>query len=163
MAIHSDKEVRRIANWIDRAWVCVCVCVWERESVCVCVWEREWVMSKYYLRTPLNEMRCLLKTILSEFSKQRNILRMQSSGMWPRVGLLRTDVSDECVASWIWRRHVLPKRRFSQEPHGATSQKTEFFIVTAAKASNPTQQNKSLLEWPLVTLCVFIMERVASA
>jgi hypothetical protein len=31
-----------------------------------------------------------------------------------------------------------PKRRFLQEPHGVTTQKTPFFIVTAVKTSNPT-------------------------
>jgi hypothetical protein len=31
-----------------------------------------------------------------------------------------------------------PKRRFLQEPHGVTSQKTPFFIVTAVKTSNLT-------------------------
>jgi hypothetical protein len=29
-----------------------------------------------------------------------------------------------------------PKRRFLQEPHGVTSQKAPFFIVTAVKTSN---------------------------
>jgi hypothetical protein len=29
-----------------------------------------------------------------------------------------------------------PKRRFLQEPHGVTTQKTPFFIVTAVKTSN---------------------------
>jgi hypothetical protein len=33
---------------------------------------------------------------------------------------------------------VPPKRRFLQEPHGVTSQKTPFFIVIAVKASNLT-------------------------
>jgi hypothetical protein len=37
-----------------------------------------------------------------------------------------------------WRRYVHPKRRFLQEPHGLTSQKTTFFIVTALKTSNLT-------------------------
>jgi hypothetical protein len=37
-----------------------------------------------------------------------------------------------------WRRYILPKRRFTQDIHGATSQKTAFFIVTAVKTSNPT-------------------------
>jgi hypothetical protein len=32
-----------------------------------------------------------------------------------------------------------PKRRLQINPHGATSQKTEFFIVTAVKASNATK------------------------
>jgi hypothetical protein len=31
------------------------------------------------------------------------------------------------------RRYVPPKRRFLQEPHSVTSQKTAFFIVTLAK------------------------------
>jgi hypothetical protein len=36
------------------------------------------------------------------------------------------------------RRQVPPKRRFLQEPHGITTQKTPFFIVTAVKTSNLT-------------------------
>jgi hypothetical protein len=32
------------------------------------------------------------------------------------------------------------KRRFTQDLHGATSQKTAFFIVTAVKTSNPKKQ-----------------------
>jgi hypothetical protein len=34
--------------------------------------------------------------------------------------------------------YVPPKRRFLQEPHGVTYQKTQFFIVTAVKTSNLT-------------------------
>jgi hypothetical protein len=49
---------------------------------------------------------------------------MASSGTLRHVALVRTDVSEE--------------RRFSQEPHGVTSQKTHFFIVTAVKISNHT-------------------------
>jgi hypothetical protein len=33
---------------------------------------------------------------------------------------------------------VPPKRLFLQEPHGVTTQKTPFFIVTAVKTSNLT-------------------------
>jgi hypothetical protein len=33
---------------------------------------------------------------------------------------------------------VPPKHHFLQEPHGVTSQKTPFFIVTAVKTSNLT-------------------------
>jgi hypothetical protein len=41
---------------------------------------------------------------------------------------------------WRWRRYVTLKRRFiSQDLHGATSQKTAFFIVTAVKTSNSFQ------------------------
>jgi hypothetical protein len=35
-------------------------------------------------------------------------------------------------------KEVSPKRRFLQEPHSVTSQKTPFFIVTAVKTSNLT-------------------------
>jgi hypothetical protein len=49
------------------------------------------------------------------------VTRMPSSGMWHRVALVRTDVSEEC-----W---------FLQESHSATSQKMALFIVTAAKTS----------------------------
>jgi hypothetical protein len=67
------------------------------------------------------------------------------------MAIVRTDVSEERVAS-IFRvdeisepgaklaatskrnmRYLLSKRRFLQESHGVTSQKTEFFIVTAVK------------------------------
>jgi hypothetical protein len=41
---------------------------------------------------------------------------------------------------WWLRRYVPPKRRFSQEPYGVTSQKTVFFIVTAMKTSNLTKR-----------------------
>jgi hypothetical protein len=37
-----------------------------------------------------------------------------------------------------WRRHVSPERRFSEEPHGATSQKTAFFIAAVVETSNLT-------------------------
>jgi hypothetical protein len=36
---------------------------------------------------------------------------------------------------WRWGQ-VSPKRRFLQAPHGVTSQKTPFFIVTAVNTSN---------------------------
>jgi hypothetical protein len=49
---------------------------------------------------------------------------MPSSGMLRRVALVGTDVPS--------------KRRFLQEPHGVTTQKTEFFIVTAVKTSYRT-------------------------
>jgi hypothetical protein len=38
------------------------------------------------------------------------------------------------------RRNVPPKRRFIQDLHGATSQKTTFFTVTAVKTSNLTKE-----------------------
>jgi hypothetical protein len=65
------------------------------------------------------------------------------------VALVRTDVSEELSASFIRVTRIgelgtlaitsnPPKRRFLKEPHGVTSQKTPFFIVTAVKTSNLT-------------------------
>jgi hypothetical protein len=45
------------------------------------------------------------------------------------------------VSPWWWRWHVPPKRQFSQEPHGITSQKMSFFIVTTVKTSNLTSSH----------------------
>jgi hypothetical protein len=100
--------------------------------------------------------------------------RLASSGTLRRAALVRTDVSDQLSASIIrvtrivelgtkltlflvhrfllpwWRRYVRPKCRFLQEPHGVTSQKTQFFIVTAAKASNLTHVSLFLYQsWDL--------------
>jgi hypothetical protein len=76
---------------------------------------------------------------------------MVSSEMLRRVALVRTDVSEELSASFIRvkiigelgttvavtsNRHKL--RRNTRYQHGATSQKTPFFIVTAVKTSHLT-------------------------
>jgi hypothetical protein len=91
---------------------------------------------------------------------------MASSGTLRRVSLVRTDVSEEPSASFIRVTRIgelgtmlvtasvvpcslilvtlmketlrSPKRRFLQEPHGVTFQKTPFFMVTAVNASNLT-------------------------
>jgi hypothetical protein len=78
--------------------------------------------------------------------------------MLGRVVLIRTDVSEELSASLIRMTRIgelgttldvtsnrtsceeIPRlRRFLQEPHDVTSQKTAFFIITALKTSNLTQ------------------------
>jgi hypothetical protein len=86
--------------------------------------------------------------------------------MLRRVALVRTDVSEEPSASFIRVTRIgeigrllvaasvvpsspilvtlmkealgSPKRRYLQEPHGLTFQKTPFFIVTGVKTSNLT-------------------------
>jgi hypothetical protein len=73
--------------------------------------------------------------------------------MLRRVALIRTDVSEETIATIVrltrigelgttlavtGKRYVPPNRRFLQEQHGVTSQKTTIFIVTAVKTSNLT-------------------------
>jgi hypothetical protein len=50
--------------------------------------------------------------------------------MLRRVALVRTEVSEE------------PGSYFFKEPHGITSKKTPFFIVTAVKTSNLTFQRR---------------------
>jgi hypothetical protein len=78
---------------------------------------------------------------------------MPSSGMLRRVALVGTDVWEEHIASIIRVRGIIElgtlaitndrnilrrNTMFLQEPHGVTSQKREFFTVTAVKTSNLT-------------------------
>jgi hypothetical protein len=76
---------------------------------------------------------------------------MPSSGMLRRVALVSTDVSEELSASNVRVRRiselgtlaVTSNRRtlwFLQQPYEVTSQKTAFFIVTAVKTSNLTDE-----------------------
>jgi hypothetical protein len=79
-----------------------------------------------------------------------NARRMVSSGMLRRVTLVRTDVSEELSASFIRVKRLgelgttLKEALSSSEksvltkPRGLTSQKTQFYIVTAVKTSNLT-------------------------
>jgi hypothetical protein len=104
---------------------------------------------------------------------------MVYSGMLRPVALVRTDVSEEPSAFFIrvtrigelgttlaatnnrrtLRRNALvsPKRRFLQEPHGVTSQKIPFFIVTAVKTSNLTITNVVVTSPILVTLMMEVI------
>jgi hypothetical protein len=41
---------------------------------------------------------------------------------------------------WKWRRYLPPKRLFTQDLHGAKSQRAAFFIVTPVKTSNLTNR-----------------------
>jgi hypothetical protein len=71
---------------------------------------------------------------------------MASSGMLCRVALVRPDVSGELSASVVPSSPILvtlmkealssPKRRFLQEPHGVTSQKSLFFNIFCDIESN---------------------------
>jgi hypothetical protein len=42
------------------------------------------------------------------------------------VGTANVVLARSFFSPWWWRRYVPPNRRFSQEPHGVTSQKTAF-------------------------------------
>jgi hypothetical protein len=46
--------------------------------------------------------------------------------------------SSPILSPWWWRRYVPLKRQFLQEQHSLSSQKMEFFIVTAVKTTNLT-------------------------
>jgi hypothetical protein len=71
---------------------------------------------------------------------------MVSSGLLRLVALVRTDVSEESGASFIrvtkigelGTTQAATSNRRTQEPHGVTTPKTPFFIVTAVKTSNLT-------------------------
>jgi hypothetical protein len=75
-----------------------------------------------WARNNVNSLLALIWTSLYYSASQRLILFLASGFFLP----------------WRWRRHALPKHRFSQDLHDATSQKTAFFIVTAVKTSNPS-------------------------
>jgi hypothetical protein len=66
---------------------------------------------------------------------------MASSGMLRRVGRIRTDVSEELSVSFIRVTRIgelgttLAVTSNRRTPHGVTSQKTPFFIVTTVKTS----------------------------
>jgi hypothetical protein len=85
---------------------------------------------------------------------------MVSPSMLRRVVLVKTDVSEESSASFIRvtrvgelgttlavvsYSYVPPKRRLLQEPHGVTSQKTQFFRKTWVCCSYKVD-NKSIAE-----------------
>jgi hypothetical protein len=97
--------------------------------------------------------------------------RMSPSGMWRRVDIVWTYISEECITSifrveksaseepawavaadWATSRKLLSA--ITQDLHGTTSQKTAFFIVTAVKTSAPSFNLVSNeLKSSLLSLC----------
>jgi hypothetical protein len=63
---------------------------------------------------------------------------MVSSGLLRRVARVSTVVSEEPGAAVIRVTKIGELGTTQQEPHGVTTQKTPFFIVTAVKTSNLT-------------------------
>jgi hypothetical protein len=72
-------------------------------------------------------------------SFRKNVSPPSSWQKNPRARNQREQVAADChmltlvsrswmFLPWRWRRNVLPKRRFTQHLHGATSQKTAFFM-----------------------------------
>jgi hypothetical protein len=55
--------------------------------------------------------------------------------LWIRLAFRQVYIS-HISSRWRWRLYVPPKRRFTYDLHGAISQKTVFFVVTAVKTSN---------------------------
>jgi hypothetical protein len=125
------------------------------------VWDTCRIIHRFSCKVVIKiEMAWVLHKILQyEISQTSDQWRMSSSGMWRRVDIVLTDVSEEHIASifrvaavtcsrwffahrilipWRWRWYIALKRRLTQYLHGLTSQKTAFFIVTAVKISNLT-------------------------
>jgi hypothetical protein len=68
----------------------------------------------------------------------RRTCRLHLHALYASIYLLTLLPRSRVFLPWRWKRYVPPKRRFTQELHGATSQKTASFVVTAATTSNLT-------------------------
>jgi hypothetical protein len=55
-----------------------------------------------------------------------------------RLLVTASAVPSSLILVTLMKEALPPKRPFLQEPHGVTSQKTPFFIITAVKTSNLT-------------------------
>jgi hypothetical protein len=74
----------------------------------------------------------LVRTVTLE-ERITSIIRAAFFGCWSLLTLL---LARRVFSPWCCRWYVLPKRRFWQQPHGVTSQKTALFRVNAVKTSN---------------------------
>jgi hypothetical protein len=61
----------------------------------------------------------------------------------------------QILLPWRWIRYDPPKRRFTQELHGATTQKRAFFIVSAVKTSNLKVVDSHILMQENMGQCTF--------
>jgi hypothetical protein len=96
-------------------------------------------------------MAVTLKNVYVRFEVFTPFLKNDVSGMLRCVALIRTEVSEEHIASIIKVKRIIdlgttltvtkncnyipPKRRFLQQSYRVTFQKTAFFIVTAVNTS----------------------------
>jgi hypothetical protein len=76
--------------------------------------------------------------VLWDVAPCRSCVNRRFGGMYRCSRLLTLVTRSRIFLPRRWRRYVPLKRRFTQDLHGATSQKTAFFIVTAVKTSNLT-------------------------
>jgi hypothetical protein len=115
------------------------------------LWWEVITLLQVYIKTPF----LFSEVPIFRWRETWRLWRMPSSGMWRRVDIVWTDVSEERIASifrveksaseeptWagdcrLWT-DVSEERRFTQDLHGATSQKTALFMDTAVKTSNLT-------------------------
>jgi hypothetical protein len=122
-------------------------------SFCQCVETRSievfWLLSQplphlrfiiWEFRTSLRISRLICRALSFKLQTLPTINTKYS--LWIRSHLLTLVPRSRIFLPWRWRRYVPPIRRFTQDLHGDTSQKTTFFIVTAAKTSNLTPVRK---------------------
>jgi hypothetical protein len=91
----------------------------------------------YVMRTFPNLLRYICVVWIEVFTAVT--MKNASSWMWKATSLLLTLVSRSRIfLSWRWRRFIHPKRRFTQDLHGATSQNTAFYICVLHWANYKT-------------------------
>jgi hypothetical protein len=81
-----------------------------------------------------------LGTTLTVISNRRTLRRNTNRSVLRLLVTASVVPSSPILVTLMKTALIPPKRQFLQELHGATSQKTPFFIVTAVKTSNLTEE-----------------------
>jgi hypothetical protein len=117
----KQLKPRNISRWLRD-----CIPFTQRDCASVPFW----MWARGYLLTPnvwhkAWNLIVLINTVRFEVFLA---VTMKNTIFWDVV-LCRFCVSRRFVSLWRWRRYVPPKRRFTQDLHGSTSQKTKFFLI----------------------------------
>jgi hypothetical protein len=103
----------------------------------LCFWKSP--IPSYFQNNELFEKRKLIQVMWPLRFSRRWLWRIPSSGMRRSVDLVLTDVltlvpRSRIILPWRWRQYVPPKRRLTQDLHGAISQKTAFLIQISSSS-----------------------------